>query len=96
VSPGSIRGCHRTPRPCGDSGEQADFFTQQSNNPVIDQSASSARLGLRINGFSGLPIEEPILWLGVTWATVIIYELISTLLFMDWAGEGEGVGALRH
>jgi len=41
-------------------------------------------LGLFINGFSGLPVEEPLLWLGVTWATVIIYEVISTLLFMDW------------
>ena len=40
-------------------------------------------LGMFINGFSGLPIEEPLLWLGVTWATVIIYETISTLLFMD-------------
>ena len=37
-------------------------------------------LGLMINGFCGLPIEEPMLWLGVTWATVIIYEMIYTLL----------------
>ena len=37
-------------------------------------------LGLMINGFCGLPIEEPMLWLGVTWATVIIYETIYTLL----------------
>jgi hypothetical protein len=42
-------------------------------------------LGLFINGFCGLPVEEPLLWLGVTWATVIIYETISTLLFMDWS-----------
>src|ERR1017187_9533588 len=42
-------------------------------------------LGLFINGFCGLPVEEPLLWLGVTWATVIIYEPISTLLFMDWS-----------
>jgi hypothetical protein len=41
-------------------------------------------LGLFINGFCGLPVEEPLLWMGVTWATVIIYEMISTLLFMDW------------
>ena len=41
-------------------------------------------LGVFINGFSGLPIEEPMLWLGVTWATIIVYETISTLLFMDW------------
>jgi hypothetical protein len=42
-------------------------------------------LGMFINGFCGLPVEEPLLWLGVTWATVIIYEMISTLLFMDWS-----------
>jgi hypothetical protein len=42
-------------------------------------------LGLFINGFSGLPLEEPILWTGVTWATVIVYETISTLLFIDWS-----------
>ena len=42
----------------------------------------SQMLGLSINGFSGLPIEEPLLWLGVTWATVIMYETISTLLFV--------------
>jgi hypothetical protein len=38
-------------------------------------------LGLRINGFSGLPIEEPTLWFGVTWATVIMYETVYTFLF---------------
>lgn len=38
-------------------------------------------LGLMINGFCGLPVEEPILWLGVTWATVIIYEIIYTLIY---------------
>jgi hypothetical protein len=42
----------------------------------------SQMLGLFINGFSGLPIEEPLLWLGITWFTVITYETISTLLFM--------------
>lgn len=39
-------------------------------------------LGLLIHGFSGLPVEEPILWLGVTWATVIVYEIIYTLLYV--------------
>jgi hypothetical protein len=39
-------------------------------------------LGLFINGFCGLPIEEPLLWMGVTWGTIIIYETVSTLLFM--------------
>ncbi len=40
-------------------------------------------LGLFINGFSQLPIEEPLLWLGVTWATVIVYESVYTMHFMD-------------
>ena len=39
-------------------------------------------LGLLINGFSGLPVEEPLLWLGVTWATVIVYETIYTWLYI--------------
>jgi hypothetical protein len=42
---------------------------------------SRQMLGLMINGFCGLPIEEPLLWLGVTWATVIVYETIYTLLY---------------
>lgn len=42
-------------------------------------------LGLFINGFCWLPVEEPLLWAGITWATVIIYETVSTLLFMDWS-----------
>ena len=45
-------------------------------------------LGLFINGFSGLPVEEPMLWAGVTWATVIVYETVSTLLLME-RGRGE-------
>ena len=40
-------------------------------------------LGLFINGFCGLPVEAPLLWLGLTWAAVIIYETIYTLLLMD-------------
>jgi len=43
-------------------------------------------LGLNINGFSQLPIEEPMLWLGVTWATVIVYETIYTLHFVETFG----------
>lgn len=46
-------------------------------------------LGLFINGFCGLPVEEPLLWAGVTWATVIIYEMVSTLLFMEWSRRPE-------
>ena len=37
-------------------------------------------IGLLINGFCGLPLEEPLLWLAVTWATVIVYETIYTAL----------------
>ena len=44
---------------------------------------SRQMLGLSINGFCGLPVEEPLLWMGVTWATVIIYETIYTFLFID-------------
>lgn len=39
-------------------------------------------LGLPINGFCGLPVEEPLLWLGVTWATVIIYEMLYTVMYI--------------
>jgi len=39
-------------------------------------------MGLFINGFSGLPIEEPILWILASWAIVIIYETLYTLLHM--------------
>jgi hypothetical protein len=42
-------------------------------------------LGLHLNGFCGLPIEAALLWAGVTWATVIVYETIYTLLQMDWS-----------
>lgn len=42
-------------------------------------------LGVFINGFCGLPLEAALLWLGVTWATVILYETIATLLVMDWS-----------
>jgi hypothetical protein len=40
-------------------------------------------LGLFVKGFSGVPVEKPIPRIGVTWATIIIYELISTLLFIE-------------
>jgi hypothetical protein len=42
-------------------------------------------LGLFINGWCGLPVEEPLLWVGITWAAVIIYETISTVLFVGEA-----------
>ena len=38
-------------------------------------------MGLLINGFCGLPLEAPLLWLAVTWATVIVYETIYTWLY---------------
>ena len=38
-------------------------------------------IGLTINGFSGLPVEEPILWVGITWPTVLVYETIYTLRY---------------
>jgi hypothetical protein len=41
-------------------------------------------LGFFINGFSGLPLEAVILWLAITWATVILYETIYTLLHLKW------------
>jgi hypothetical protein len=44
---------------------------------------SSQMLGLLINGFCGLPVEEPLLWLGVTWATVIVYETIYTWVYIE-------------
>jgi hypothetical protein len=43
-------------------------------------------LGLMLNGFSGLPVEAPLLWLAVAWGTIIVYETIYTLLFIDWQG----------
>lgn len=42
---------------------------------------SRSRVGRLINGFCGLPIEEPLLWIGVTWAAIILYETISTWNF---------------
>ena len=40
-------------------------------------------IGLTINGFSGLPVEAPMLWMGITWATIIVYETIYTLLYRN-------------
>jgi hypothetical protein len=39
-------------------------------------------LGLLINGFFGLPVEAILLWIAVTWATVIVYETIYTVLYV--------------
>jgi hypothetical protein len=50
-----------------------------------------ATLGLSFWGFTfshpalgRLPIEEIGFWVGVTWATVIVYETISVLLCVGW------------
>ncbi len=40
----------------------------------------SQMMGLFINGFSGLPIEEPVLWILASWAIVIIYETIYIVM----------------
>ena len=40
-------------------------------------------IGLTINGFSGLPVEAPMLWMGITWATIIVYETNYTLLYRN-------------
>lgn len=42
-------------------------------------------IGLTLNGFSGLPVEAPLLWMGITWATVIVYETIYTLIYRNSA-----------
>jgi hypothetical protein len=50
-------------------------------------------LGLLLNGFSGLPIEAPLLWLAVTWGTVIVYETLYTLLFIERSAPHGPAGA---
>ena len=59
---------------------------------VRHPSAGRQTIGLTINGFSGLPVEAPMLWMGITWATIIVYETIYTLLYMRSVG---GLGADR-
>jgi hypothetical protein len=39
-----------------------------------------AMIGLRIDAWSGLPIEEPLIWMAVSYATVIVYEVIKIWL----------------
>ncbi len=36
-----------------------------------------AMLGLRITAWARLPIEEVFVWIAVTWATVIVYEIVK-------------------
>jgi hypothetical protein len=47
-----------------------------------------AMIGLRITAWSGLPIEEVCLWVAVTYATVIVYEIVRR-----WQASGKKV---RH
>jgi hypothetical protein len=37
----------------------------------------NAMLGLRITAWAGLPIEEVFVWIAVSWATVIVYEIVK-------------------
>jgi len=36
-----------------------------------------AMLGLRVTAWAGLPIEEVFVWIAVTWASVIVYEIVK-------------------
>jgi hypothetical protein len=48
----------------------------------------NAMIGLRITAWSGLPIEEIFVWIGVTYATVIVYEIVRR-----WKASGKNI---RH
>jgi len=37
-------------------------------------------MGFSIAGFSGVPVEEPILWVAIVWASVIFFEMAHTFL----------------
>jgi len=37
----------------------------------------NAMIGLRVTAWSRLPIEEVLVWIAVTWATVIVYEIVK-------------------
>ena len=45
-------------------------------------------IGVRVTAWSGLPIEEVCLWVAVTYATVIVYEIVRR-----WQASGK---KLRH
>ena len=42
-----------------------------------------AMIGISIGAWSGLPIEEPLVWMAVSYATVIIYEVIKIWLALE-------------
>jgi hypothetical protein len=48
----------------------------------------NAMVGLRITAWSSLPIEEVFVWIGVTYATVIVYEIVRR-----WKASGRKI---RH
>lgn len=41
-------------------------------------------MGLPINGFSGVPLEQPLLWVAIAWAGVVFYETALTLRAWGW------------
>jgi len=47
-----------------------------------------AMIGIYVTAWSRLPIEEVVLWVGVTYATVMVYEIVRR-----WKASGKG---LRH
>jgi len=40
-------------------------------------------IGLFIGGWTNLPVEEPLLWMVVTYTTVIVYETVKIVLSLD-------------
>jgi hypothetical protein len=46
-----------------------------------------AMIGLRITAWNGLPIEEVFVWIGVTYSTVIVYEIVRR-----WQASGKKIG----
>jgi len=46
-----------------------------------------AMIGVRITAWSGLPIEEVCVWIAVTYATVIVYEIVRR-----WQASGKKIG----
>ena len=46
----------------------------------------SAMLGLNVGAWSNLPVEEPCVWMAVSYTTVIVYEVIKI-----WKALGTGV-----
>ena len=44
-------------------------------------------IGLRITAWNRLPIEEVCVWIAVTYATVIVYEIVRR-----WKSSGKRIG----